>query len=191
VKEADIRRIATGLFMSFDGVVDADDDWQFAYFDEELFESIGAGWDRADAVLLGRRSFEGYDALRLSHPDSPAVAFLERVDRYVVSTTLTETSWPGSTVLRGDVHGQVARLKQLPGKDLLVLGSPTLVRWLLGRGLLDELNVMVLPIVVGSGVRLFPDAPAGESLNRVGLELVSSRALSSGAVELRYVPAAR
>lgn len=186
-----MRKIVTGLFMSLDGVVDADSDWQYPYFDEELFELIGAGWARAGAALMGRRSFEGYDALRSEHPDSPMVAFLERVHRYVVSTTPAQTDWSGTTVLHGDVHEQLSRLKQEPGKDILVPGSPTLVRGLLGQGLLDELNVIILPVIVGSGVRLFPDSSTGDSPTRVGLDLVSSRALRSGALEMRYTPAAR
>ena len=182
-----MRKIVTGLFMSLDGVVEADDDWQFAYFDDELFEGITAGWSRADAVLMGRRSFEGYDALRDQHPDSPAVAFLDSVATYVVSTTLQDASWRDTTVLGDDLHEQVSRLKQEPGKDILVLGSPTLVRWLLRNGLLDELNFSVLPIIVGSGVRLFQDMelPPGH----VGLELRGAKTLASGALELRYTPA--
>ncbi len=186
-----MRKIVTGLFMSLDGVVEAEDDWQFAYFDEELFEWITAGWDRADAALIGRRSFEGYDALRSEHPDSPMVAFLDRVHTYVVSTTLAKTSWRGSTVLRGDAQEQIIQLKQSPGKEILVPGSPTLVRWLLSRGLLDELNLSILPIIVGSGVRLFPDSSNGDSLARVGLDLVNSKASRSGALELTYTPATR
>lgn len=184
-----MRKVITELFMSLDGVVEADDDWQFAYFDEELFEWITAGWDRADAVLMGRHSFEGYDALRSEHPDSPMVAFLARVHRYVVSTTLAETSWYGSTILNGDVQKQISQLKQQPGKDILVPGSPTLVRWLLSHGLLDELNVVILPIIVGSGARLFPDSSNGDSLARVGLDLVNSKVSRSGVLELTYTPA--
>lgn len=186
-----MRKIVTGLFMSLDGVVEADEDWQFAYFDEELFGSITAGWDRVDAVLLGRRSFEGFDALRVEHPDSPAVGFLEGVERYVASTTLSQTAWPGSTVLNGDLSEEVSQLKQQPGKDILVLGSPTLVRWLLSQGLLDELNVSVLPVIVGSGVRLFPDSSTDVSLARERLDLVSAKALRSGALEVAYTPASR
>ncbi|HZI96178.1 MAG TPA: hypothetical protein VFD41_01485 [Actinomycetales bacterium] len=87
-----MRKIVTGHFMSLDGVVEADDDWQFAYFDDELFE--------------------GYDALRDQHPDSPAVAFLDSVATYVVSTTLQDVSWRDATVLGDDLHEQLSRLKQ-------------------------------------------------------------------------------
>ena len=184
-----MRKIVTGLFMSLDGIVEANDEWQFAYFDEELLEGITTGWARAGATLMGRRSYEGYDALRVEHPDSPMVAFLDEIPKYVVSTTLEDVSWRNTTLLGGDLHEQVAQLKRQPGKDILVLGSPTLVRWLLCNGQLDELNLSVLPIIVGSGVRLFQDIdmPAGH----VGLELEGAKTLASGVLEVRYAPASK
>jgi dihydrofolate reductase len=145
-----MRKIVTGLFVSLDGVVDAHLDWQAPYYDAELFESITAMWDRADAVLVGRRSFEGYLAMRSEFPNSPMVGFLDRVDRYVVSTTLAATTWPGTTVLREDVPGRLALLKQAPGKDILVPHSPTLVRWLLSNGLCDKLNLIICRLSSGA-----------------------------------------
>ena len=82
-KAPHMRKITTGLFVSLDGVVDADSDWQYPYFDDELLKWISAGSGRIDTVLMGRRSFAGYSALRREHPESPFVPFLERVDRYV------------------------------------------------------------------------------------------------------------
>lgn len=183
-----MRKMVSGLFMSLDGVVEADDDWQFAYFDEEMFGVITAWWERADAVLMGRRSFKGYASLRSEHPDSPMLAFLDGVDRYVVSTTLSQADWPGTTVLGDDLRGRLLELKRPPGEDIFVPGSPTLVRWLLGQRLLDELNVSILPIIVGSGDRLFPDSP-DDSLARLGLELANSSVLRSGVLNLAYTPA--
>lgn len=179
----DDRITTTLLFQSLDGIVEADDTWQFAYFDEELFEGITAAWARAGAVLMGRRSYEGYDRLRHTHPDSPAVAFLDRTPKHVVSSTLTDVDWPGTTLLAGDLGDQVPAISTPAGTDLLVLGSPTLVRGLLRLRLLDELRLTVLPIIVGSGVRLFVDDDLGDHLP---LGLAESRALSSGALELRY-----
>lgn len=184
-----MRKIFTGLFMSLDGVIDADDDWQFAYFDEELFASISAGMARVDAVLMGRRSFEGYAELRTAHPESPMVDFLERVDRYVASTTLTETDWRGTEVLTGDVKTKVTQLKQSPGRDILVAGSPSLVRWLLSHALLDELSVSILPVIVGPGARLFPDSSPSSSMTRTGLGLTSAKVLGSGVLQVSYKPA--
>jgi dihydrofolate reductase len=183
-----MRKIFTGLFTSLDGIVEADDQWQFPYFDEELLQGITAGWARAGAALLGRRSYEGFDALRGEHPDSPAVAFLDAIPKYVASTTLHDVSWRRTTVLGDrDLHEQILGLKRQPGKDILVLGSPTLVRWLLRKSLLDELNLTVLPIVVGSGVRLFEDMdmPGGP----LGMNLGRAKTLASGVLDLTYTPA--
>jgi dihydrofolate reductase len=179
-----VRRIVSGLFSSIDGVVQADDDWQFAYFDEELFASITAAWRSADAALIGRRSFEGYRALREEHPDSPMLGFFDGADRYVLSSTIGDPGWPGTEVL-ADGLDQVEALRQESGGDVLVCGSPSVVRGLLARGLLDELNITLLPIVVGSGDRLFPET-VQSGPHRLPLTLAGSRALRSGAVELSY-----
>lgn len=177
-------KLVTSLFMSLDGIVEADDDWQFAYFDDELFAGVTAGWARSGAVLMGRRSFAGYDRLRHEHPDSPVVHFLDSVPKYVASTTLTEVGWAGTSVLGGDVEAELARVRTEPGEDILVLGSPTLVRWLVARKLLDVLALTVLPIIVGSGVRLFEDMelPTG----RLDMRLDAAQSLASGALDLRY-----
>jgi len=182
-----MRRIRTGLFTSLDGIVEADDDWQFAYFGEELMSEIFDGFRGADDLLMGRVSYEGYARLRTEHPDSPVLPFLDSRPKHVVSTTLADRDldWAGATVLGGDVAAGIDALKRSPGGDILLLGSPTLVRWLLSRGLLDELALTVFPILVGSGPRLFQDMPA----KRVGLRLTDSRALASGALSLRYAPA--
>jgi len=186
-----MRKLVTSLFISLDGVVEADNDWQFAYLDDETFGALTTAWDRVDAALMGRRSFEGYDEVRRANPDSPVVGFLERVSRYLVSTTPAEAPWQGSTVLSGNVREQLTQLKQQPGKDILVLGSPTLVRWLLAQDLLDELALIILPIIVGTGPRLFPEASAGDPLNRVGLNLADVKPLHSGALQVSYTPAGR
>lgn len=174
-------KIVTGLFTSLDGAVDADDDWQYAYFDEELFAGIAAGWNRAGVLLLGRRSFEGYERLRVEHPDSPMRSLLESTPTYVVSSTLGDDQRDGVTVVDGDSE-RIDRLRAETIGDVLILGSPTLVRWLLAEDLLDELNLTVLPIVVGYGPRLFEDMP----VTRLPLSLAASTALRSGALELRY-----
>lgn len=180
-------KLFTGLFTSLDGIVEANEDWQFAYFDEELFSGITAGWARAGAVLMGRNTFAGFDQLRHDHPDSPAVTFLSSVPLYVASTTCTQVNWPGATVLGAELQAELAGLRTEPGKDILVLGSPTLVRWLLAHQLIDTLALTVLPIIVGSGVRLFRDMelPTGP----LGMHLEEARPLTSGALELRYTPA--
>ena len=177
-------RIVTGLFTSLDGIIEADDQWQFAYFDEELFAAISANWAQTGAVLMGRTSFAGYDRLRHEHPDSPVVHFLDGVPKYVASTTLTHVDWPGTTVLGTNLEAEVAALRTTHQGEIIVLGSPTLVRWLIARGLLDTLALTVLPILVGSGVRLFHDMELPEG--PVGMHLGTARPLGSGVLELSY-----
>ncbi|WP_380168913.1 dihydrofolate reductase family protein [Jannaschia sp. R86511] len=181
-----MRKITTGLFTSLDGIVDADDDWQFTYFDAELMHEISNN-SGIDDLLMGRVSYEGYARLRTEHPDSPVLPFLDSKPKHVVSTTLSDQDldWEGARIIGGDVTAGVRALKRSPGRGILVLGSPMLVRWLLAHGLLDELALTVFPIVVGSGPRLFQDMPA----ERVGLRLTEHRALASGTLSLRYTPA--
>jgi dihydrofolate reductase len=179
-----MRKIVAGLFMSVDGVVDGAEGWQYAYFDEELGAAMAAGARRAGALLLGRRSYEGYEALRVANPDSPVLALMDTAPTYVVSSTLKGSSQADVWIIDGDPIEQIARLRHEGDGDVLVLGSPTLVRWLLAHGLVDELNLFMLPIVVGSGLRLFDDmAP-----RRYPLELVRSQAMGSGVLELHYTP---
>lgn len=177
--------VRSSLFMSLDGVVSADEGWQFAYFDAELFASVTAAWDRAGAVVMGRRSFEGYRALRADHPDSPMLAFLDRVDRYVASTTLTDPQWPGTTVIADDLIATVSQVRDSTRGETLVAGSPSILRQLLSVGALDDLDITILPIVVGTGDRLFPDQ-ADDGLDRLPLALADHRVLKSGAVQLTY-----
>lgn len=177
-------KIVTNIFSSVDGIVDADGDWQFPYFDDELFEWVGSAWDRASAVLVGRRSFDGYERLRAEHPDSPALTFLDATPTYVVSRTMTDPPRDGVVVIGMDAESRIRELRSRSHGDILVMGSPSLMRWLLDRGLIDELNVMVLPIVVGCGPRLLQ----GDSEVRTALQLQRSRPLASGALELLYTP---
>jgi dihydrofolate reductase len=104
--------------------------------------------------------------------------------KYVASTTLNEVTWQNSTLLEDDVAGEVERLKRQPGKDIVVSGSATLVRSLLREGVLDELRLMIHPVVVGSGGRLFEDADV-----QAPLELVGSETFSTGVLNLTYRPA--
>lgn len=181
-----MRKLITGLFMSVDGVIEADDEWQFPYFDDELIGKLMDQMRRADAVLMGRRTYEGYAAIWSDGPsDTPMARFLDAAPKHVVTSTLTSFSWHNSTALGGDLETEIRELKRSPGRDILIPGSPTLIRWLLGRGLLDELAYTVLPVVVGRGPRLFDRMPAVE----IGLELARSKPLASGALELSYVPA--
>jgi dihydrofolate reductase len=181
-----MRKIVAGEFMSLDGVVESPGDWSMAYFNDEVGAVIGANLESADAVLLGRRTYQEWAAYwpDKTAADDPFAGFINNVPKYVASTTLQSVDWQGSTLLEGDFRGAITQLKEEPGKDIGVSGSITLVGSLLREGLLDELSLLVSPIVLGTGKRLFED-PSGP----VRLKLIESRALGNGVLSLRYGPA--
>lgn len=181
-----MRKIAAGLLMSLDGVVESPDQWGFSrYFSDEMKEGIDAGIAQADAVLLGRRTYLAFAELWPNQSSEVLMAdFLNNSPKYVVSSTLDSLPWANSILLSGDLAEELTKLKQQPGKNILIPGSPTLVRSLVRDGLLDELNLNVCPVVVGSGMRLF------DGIGRqVDLRLVDSRTLSNGVLGVTYQPA--
>ena len=162
--------------------------WALGLGDSETMTFINETYQRADAFLFGRRTYElfaGYWGARddLEHP---IVGALNTKPKYVASTTLTEASWANTTLLSGDLAAAIGELKAKPGGELQVHGSGSLIRWLLNDELLDELNMLICPVVVGQGARLFPDA--GPDL---ALDLVDSRADSKGVTIQVYRPAGR
>lgn len=174
-----MRKIVSSLFISLDGVVEAPETWHFPYFDEEMGNVVAPLMADAGAMLLGRVTYEGFAAYWPTSTDEFA-DHMNGSRKYVVSTTLTSADWQNSTLVTGDVPKELARLKEEDGGTLSITGSPTLVRSLLREGLLDELHLLVHPIVVGSGKRLFDDGP------QVPLSLRDSRTLTSGVVYLTY-----
>jgi dihydrofolate reductase len=136
----------------------------------------------ADAMLLGRVTYEGFAAAWPSRTDEAGFADkMNTMAKYVVSSTLTEPTWQNSTVVRGDVAAEVSKLKQQPGGNLLVAGSCQLAQDLLRHRLVDELRLMVFPIVLGSGKRLF-----GDGLGPTALRLTRSDAVGDGVLLLTY-----
>jgi dihydrofolate reductase len=149
--------------------------WARPLFDNEATTFVDQVYQRADAFLFGRRTYElfaGYWGVRSGNPISDA---LNTRPKYVASTTLTDPQWADTTVLTGDVAAAVRELKANPGGELQVHGSGTLVRWLLDNQLVDEIALFVCPVVVGQGTRLFPDSGPDTAL-----ELVDSRAFPKG-----------
>lgn len=140
----------------------------------------------ADALLLGRRTFEDFRGYWPARTDDTTgiTDYLNRVDKYVVSTTLTDPGWENSTVLSADPVAEVAALKEREGRDIVVTGSITLVHTLIEAGLVDEYRLFVYPSVQGRGRRLFPD---GYEIPR--LRLLDSRPFTSGITLQRYAPA--
>jgi dihydrofolate reductase len=180
-----MRKIKSNFFISLDGVVESPDKWHFPYFDDEMGAAVGAGFATTDALLMGRVLYEEWAAYWPEHADEPFGDVMNSMKKYVVSSSLQSAEWENSELVNGDVAKKLTDLKATDGGDIAMSGSATTVRWLLREGLLDELNLLVHPIAVGSGLaRLFPpDEPT------VALELRSSETFKSGVLNLSYAPA--
>ena len=179
-----MRKIVAGLFVSLDGVVEAPDKWTGPYFTPELGQYIGSQIAAGDTLLLGRATYETFAAAFAGNTSDPMAAQMNAFPKVVVSTTLERAEWENSTLLSGDVAAEITRLKQQPGKNINISGSGTLVTWLLRQGLLDELDLLVFPVVIGQGRRLF-DGDGGQA----ALELAGCEAFPGGVAHLTYRPA--
>jgi dihydrofolate reductase len=181
-----MRKIVAGLFLSLDGVAEAPNRWVFPYMTGEVGQVVGDDMAASDTMLLGRRTYEewaGYWPDKTA-ADDPYADYINNVPKYVVSTTLKPPlTWRNSTLVEGDVREQLTGLKQQSGKQIAVAGSISLVGWLLRQGLLDELSLLVFPVVVGSGKRLF------EAPEQVPLKLAQSKTFDNGVLALRYARA--
>jgi dihydrofolate reductase len=163
--------------------------WALGKGDDETRALITQTYQHADAFLFGRRTYEifagswGAMADMRAHPIGVA---LNEKPKYVASTTLTEPRWADTTLLSGDLATAIADLKAKPGGELQVHGSGALIRWLLDNGLVDEITLLIVPVVLGQGTRLFPDTGPD-----IALDLVDSRADSKGVTIQVYRPAGR
>ena len=182
-----MRKLVASFFISLDGVVEAPQTWHFPYFNDEMGAVVGEAMAASDAFLLGRRTYEEWAAYwpTAAAAESPMAGPMNETPKFVASTTLERVGWQNSTLLEGDLGEAVAALKAKPGKNIGMSGSATLVRSLLEQGLVDELRLLVHPILLGSGARLFEDGTAP-----VPLELVDSRTFSTGVIDLTYRPVA-
>jgi dihydrofolate reductase len=194
-------KLTTNTQVSVDGVMQANGGrnekldpgmerggWARPLFDEEAMAFVEQFYQRADAFLLGRRTYElfaGYWGA-MQNPDSPITDALNANPKYVASNTLTDPEWEGTTVISGDLAGAIDELKTKSDGELQVHGSGALTRWLLENDLVDEMNLLVCPVVVGQGARLFPDT--GPDL---ALDLVDSRTFPKGITLQVYRPAGR
>lgn len=192
-----MRKLTVSEFVSLDGVMQApggaDEDteggfrhggWQMGYFDDVAGERIGASMAQTGAFLLGRRTYEIFASYWPTQPDdNPFAKILNGLPKYVASTTLGEPlAWQNSTLLQGDVAKAVAELKEGEGGNIVVLGSGGLVQTLYENDLVDEYALMIHPIVLGSGKKLFREVP------RKPLKLADSVTTSTGVVMATYVP---
>jgi dihydrofolate reductase len=174
--------IKSSLFISLDGVIEAPETWHFPYFDDQMGAVVGELMGGTDATLIGRRTYDEFAGYwPNADPSDPITGVMNGGRKYVVSTTLTDPAWENSSVITGDVAAELTRLKA--GTRLGTTGSATLVRWLLEQGLVDELHLLVHPIVVGHGKKLFADGAT------VPLKLLSSTTFDTGVLHLVYARA--
>jgi dihydrofolate reductase len=199
-REARMGKVVVNEFMSLDGVVQApggeDEDtsgafehggWSMRYMDEVAMQSVLGGITEAGGFLLGRRTYEIFAGYWPNAPEEEQVIAepMNTKRKYVVSTTLTEPlEWQNSTLLQGAVAEAVTALKQENEGDLHVIGSSQLVQTLIAQNLVDELRLMIDPLTLGGGKRIFPDDGALRAL-----QLADSEATTTGAILARYVPA--
>jgi dihydrofolate reductase len=194
-------KLTTNTQVSLDGVMQANGGrnekldpgmerggWARPLFDDESLAFVGRFYQQADAFLFGRRTYElfaGYWGVR-SDLEDPIVGALNTRPKYVASNTLTDPQWADTTVLSGDLAAAIRELKAKPEGELQVHGSGALTRWLLENDLVDEMNLLVCPVVVGQGTRLFPDAGPD-----IAFDLVESRAFPKGITLQVYRPNGR
>jgi dihydrofolate reductase len=177
-----MRKLKAWQYITLDGIVEAPEKWVMP--DERMFEVQTADYAASDALLLGRRT---YDVFAASWPqrgsDVANADWMNNTQKYVTSTTLQSTGWQNTTVLTGDIIEAVSQLKQRDGETITLNGSATLLRSLLNAGLVDELQLFMHPIVLGSGNRLFDNAD-----DRIDMKLSECHAYDNGVVSLTYHP---
>jgi dihydrofolate reductase len=192
-------RLTLHTFLTLDGVLQApggpDEDrdggfehggWSFPYGDEDFGVAITGWFAHADAFLLGRKTYEIFAGHwpKVTDADDPIASKLNALPKYVASATLTSVDWQNSSLISGDVAAEVARLKQQPGDELQVHGSGDLAHTLIEHDLIDEYRLLIFPLHLGSGKKLFTDGAKA-----AGLRLLSSSTTSTGVVIASYEPA--
>lgn len=184
-----MRKITAGLFISLDGVVEAPDQWHFPYFNDEMGNAVGATFGVADTMLFGRKTYDSFAGAwpgreAAGGEDAGFAKSLGDMRKIVVSTEKLDFTWRNSEQLEGDLVDAVTALKREEGGVIGMSGSVSVVRQLLAAGLLDELHLLVHPIAVRKGMRLFDEGDAP-----VLLDLVSSQTFRTGVLNLVYRPA--
>jgi dihydrofolate reductase len=184
-----MRKITAGLFIALDGVVEAPDQWHFPYFNEEMGAAVDATLGAADTVLFGRKTYDSFagawpEREEAGGEDAGFAKALGDARKIVVSKQRLEFTWRNSEQLEGDLVEAVTALKNEPGGNIALSGSVSVVRQLLAAGLLDELHLLVHPIAVRKGMRLFDEAETPFPLT-----LISSETFKTGVLNLVYGPA--
>lgn len=180
-----MRKVIVSEYVSLDGVMEEPGHWSFQFWSEESSQFKYDELFASDGLLLGRVTYQGFAA---AWPNMTGTGeYGERMNsfpKFVVSTTLEKVEWNNSTLIKGSIAEEVSKLKQQPGQDILVFGSGQLVHTLMQHNLIDEYRLMVHPIVLGSGRRLF-----GDGTDKKVLKLIETKTFSSGIVVLSYQPA--
>ncbi len=194
-----MRKLIVGTFLTLDGVMQAPGDpqedteggfkhggWQMPYFDADAGRIMDETMTATDALLLGRVTYQIFAAFWPNAPkDDPMASKLNSMPKYIVSTTLKEVEWNNSTLIKGDIADEIAKLKQQPGSGhLSVTGSGNLAQTLMRYNLVDEYVLWIHPVVLGSGKRLFANG-----IPPINLKLVDTKTTGSGIVILTYQPA--
>ncbi|MCI4140742.1 dihydrofolate reductase family protein [Streptomyces sp. MMS20-AI2-20] len=182
------RKIVASVFISLDGVVEAPDQWHFPYFDEEMGAAVGAGLSNADTMLFGRVTYDSFAGAwpgreAAGEEDAGFAKQLGDMRKIVFSRSPLDFQWRNSEQAGGDVAEVAAALKQEPGGDIGLSGSISIIRQLLAAGLLDELQLIVHPIAVRTGMRLFDEGEPS-----IPLKLLKSETFSTGVLNLVYGP---
>ncbi len=175
-----MRKLVVTEFVSLDGVMEQPA-WTAPYWNDEIAQFKAEETLAGDALLLGRVTYQGFAAAWPESKDEGA-AYFNHVAKYVVSTTLDKADWNNSTLIKDNVVQEIAKLKQQDGRDIVVHGSATLVQTLIQHDLVDSLRLLVYPVVLGKGKRLF------QAETSATLKLVDARSFSSGVATLIYAP---
>lgn len=178
-----MRKIIVTEFLSLDGVME-NPMWTFKYWNDEIAQFKGEETTANDVLLIGRVTYEGFAAAWPQRTDEASGGkYFNSVRKYVVSNTLDKAEWNNSQIIRGDILQEITKLKQQDGENLVVHGSGTLVQWLMQHDLVDCYRLLVYPLVLGQGKRLFQEGATAT------LQLTDVRTFSSGVTALIYEPA--
>jgi len=183
-----MRKIIAGLFISLDGVVEAPDQWHFPYFNEEMGDAVGASLGQGDTMLFGRKTYDSFagawpEREAAGEEDAEFAKVLGDKRKLVVSNQTLAFTWRNSEQLEGDLVEAVSALKSEGEGTISMSGSISVVRQLLAAGLLDELHLLLHPIAVRKGMRLFDEGEPS-----VPLRLISSETFATGVLNLVYAP---
>jgi dihydrofolate reductase len=195
-----MRKLAVVNYVTLDGVMQSpadpnedrsggfeDGGWVAPYLDEDWGDAASQGMAESDALLFGRLTYQKMEAHWPNQPDDdPFAAKMNHTPKYVVSNSLDDVTWEKSTLINGDPVAEITRLKEEPGKTITVLGSGDLVQTLMQNDLVDEFFLLVCPVVLGRGKRLFRDG-----VRKTPLDLVDSKPTKSGALLVTYHPASK